>query len=220
LKEQANAGGTATATRPSTGHGDESLDLRSRILAAAIDALERGGEQAVRIRDITEGLGISVGAIYHHFHSREGLIVAARIQQFAGAAFDDNVRIRAFVEAAETPEQVLAGVLETVRRVHSPERATNRRLRAEVIGVARHNADLERALADAQRARTNEVTEVVELAQQKGFVDASLDARAVATLLQAVALGKVLDDVNGDEPVDQDAWVSVMTRVWHALTPG
>lgn len=199
-----------------TGHSD---DIRGRILRAALTSLEQGGEQSVRIRDITDALGVSVGAIYHHFGSREGLIVAARIEQFNGAMTDDAERLRQLIEESTDVDDFYARAETLTREAYGSGRAGFRRMRAEVVGVAQHNADLGQALADAQRERTNQMVEIVALAKSRGFVDPSLDDRAVATLIQALPLGLVLDDVNRDEPMEREAWFALATRLFLGLAP-
>jgi AcrR family transcriptional regulator len=59
------------------------LETRERLLMAAAAAIDKGGEAAVRIRDITEICEITAPSIYHFFGSREGLIDAAQVHQFS-----------------------------------------------------------------------------------------------------------------------------------------
>ncbi len=206
----------ATESEEVTGH---SADIRGRILRTAMAALEHGGEQSVRIRDVTEALGVSVGAIYHHFGSREGLIVAARIEQFDGAVTDDAERLEQLVREATDLDDFHTRAAMLTREAYGAERAPFRRLRAEVTGVARHHPELARALADAQRERTNHLVAIMGLAKARGFVDPSLDDRAIATLIQALPLGLVVDDINHDEPMDPEAWVTLVTRMFRSLAP-
>ncbi|HEX4319894.1 MAG TPA: TetR/AcrR family transcriptional regulator [Acidobacteriaceae bacterium] len=48
----------------------------SRILSAARDLLDRGGEDAVTMRRVAEAIGITAMAIYRHYPNREGLLNA------------------------------------------------------------------------------------------------------------------------------------------------
>ena len=66
---------------------------------------------------------------------------------------------------------------------------------------------------------TADFTSVIELAQRKGLAVADLDAQAVATFLQAVTLGLVLNDINTVSPMDPDAWYLFTDRVWEMLLP-
>ncbi|NDI01200.1 MAG: TetR/AcrR family transcriptional regulator [Actinobacteria bacterium] len=51
------------------------------VLEAAIDHIEHGGEQSVRISDISRSTGVSYGSVYHHFGDRNGLIRAAQLER-------------------------------------------------------------------------------------------------------------------------------------------
>lgn len=190
---------------------------RTRLVDLAVTALERGGEQAVKIRDVAGALGLSVGAVYHHFASREELIVAARLAQFEGAVLGDVAAVRAAVEQSNTVAALRERMHALNRAAHGADRAPFRRLRAEVVGVARHNRGLAEALSKVQAERTAELVEVATLARDKGLTRSDLDPLAVATFLQAVSLGLVLDDVNEDTPDDREAWHRFADHIYEGL---
>ena len=54
----------------------ENLDTRKKILAAALELLESGDAQAVRMADIAKKTGISRQAVYLHFKTRADLLIA------------------------------------------------------------------------------------------------------------------------------------------------
>ncbi|MFN8053363.1 MAG: TetR/AcrR family transcriptional regulator [Acidimicrobiales bacterium] len=194
---------------------------RARLVAVAVTALEKGGEGSVKIRDIAHAMGVSVGAVYHHFESREDLIVAARLAQFEGLISGDVDAIRQLADTAETVDDMRRGMRFLNRAAHSAARSDFRQLRSEVVGVARHNDGLAAALSAAQERCTAELVEVVIGLQEKGLANPALDPRAVATFLQAIALGLVLDDINTDQPMDREAWHSLTDTVYEVfLGPG
>jgi len=190
---------------------------RLGLVQAAVQALESGGEQAVRVREVAAVLGVSVGAVYHHFESREELIVAARIHQFIALASGDVEAVRELVERSATVAELRRGMHFLTRAAHSGARARYRRLRAEVAGVAGHNPHLTEALAAAQEQCTSELAAVVDDAKAKGLVRAEFDSRAVATLLQGVTLGLVLDDINLAHPAEPDAWFALVDHLYEQL---
>ena len=190
---------------------------RARLLAVAVAALEHGGEQNIKVRDMANALGVSIGAVYHHFENREGLIVAARIAQFDGLLAADVEAVRDLIDRAHTVDDLRRGMRFLTRAAHSDARARFRRIRAEVAGVALHNAELSEALAEAQDRCTTSITEIVELAQRKGLANPDLDPRAVATFLQSVSLGLVLNDINTVHPMDQEAWFAFTDRFYETL---
>ena len=85
-------------------------DTRERILAAALDLLESGPAQAVRMSDIAKRSGISRQAVYLHFPTRADLLIAVtlyvdQIKDVPGrlaasrAATTGRARLAAFIEA-------------------------------------------------------------------------------------------------------------------------
>lgn len=68
---------TATAqTVPRTAAQASERSARRRALAAALELFDAQGVEATTIEQVREAAGISVGSLYHHFRSREGLVVA------------------------------------------------------------------------------------------------------------------------------------------------
>jgi len=65
---------------------------RERIAAAATRLLARDGYAGVRTRDIAAAAGVSEGTVYHHFGSKQGVLVAVAERYgrgFASAMFED-----------------------------------------------------------------------------------------------------------------------------------
>jgi len=50
---------------------------RSRLLHAAVEIFERKGYAAASVREIVEHAGVTKPALYYHFRSKEGLLIAA-----------------------------------------------------------------------------------------------------------------------------------------------
>lgn len=190
---------------------------RARLVAVAIEALEQGGEQTIKVREVAAALGVSVGAVYHHFESREDLIVAARVAQFDGVISGDLEAIGDLVDRSDDVDTLRRGMRFLTRAAHSGARARFRRLRAELAGVAGHNPELSAALGAAQDRCTSGLTEIVEIAQRKGLVRPDLDSRSVATFLQAITLGLVLNDINPTNPVDEDAWFDLTDHLYEGM---
>jgi TetR/AcrR family transcriptional regulator len=50
--------------------------VRARLLRAAVDVFDRKGYAAASVREIVERAGVSKPALYYHFGSKEGLLLA------------------------------------------------------------------------------------------------------------------------------------------------
>ena len=54
------------------------MEERSRrIVATAIDLAEKGGFEAVRLRDVAADAEVALGTLYRRFRSKEDLLIAA-----------------------------------------------------------------------------------------------------------------------------------------------
>lgn len=61
-------------------------DLRAALIAAARAAVETGGPEAVSLRELALGLGVSTAAPYRHFRRRGDLLAAVAAEAFAELA--------------------------------------------------------------------------------------------------------------------------------------
>jgi AcrR family transcriptional regulator len=81
---------------------------RQRALAAALALFDAQGVEATTIDQVRDAAGISVGSLYHHFRSREGLVVALYedlLAQYRTTIIAELVRhsaIRALLDAFVT----------------------------------------------------------------------------------------------------------------------
>jgi AcrR family transcriptional regulator len=57
-------------------------DLRNALITAALAAVEQDGPDAVSLRDLAQGLGVSRAAPYRHFEDRDALLAAVAAQGF------------------------------------------------------------------------------------------------------------------------------------------
>ena len=65
-------------TKDSYHHGD----LKSALIAAALAVVERGGAEAVSLRELAAQLGVSRAAPYRHFADRDDLLAAVAARGF------------------------------------------------------------------------------------------------------------------------------------------
>jgi AcrR family transcriptional regulator len=61
---------------PATVAGAETVDTRQRIIDSAVDLLHRVGYGSLRVDDIAEHAGVGKGTFYHHFASKQDVLLA------------------------------------------------------------------------------------------------------------------------------------------------
>jgi AcrR family transcriptional regulator len=63
-------------------------DLRTALVAAAVDAIEEGGATAMSLRDVARRAGVTHTAAAYHFGDKAGLLAAVAIEGYRQLAAD------------------------------------------------------------------------------------------------------------------------------------
>jgi len=186
------------------------------LLEATIDALGEHGESGVRLDDILDTTGVSRSSLYHHFGDRDGLIDAARVVVFARDVDADIREIDRVLDRATTAREFREGLERVTAATQSPARRAKRMQRAYTIGASQARPELATALATEQERLTDRIATIVLGAQAKGWLRRDLDPRAVAVLVQAYTLGRVVSDIDAN-PVTPAGWDGLINVVSEAL---
>jgi len=80
---------------------------KRHILASALACFDEQGIDATTIEHIRQRADSSIGTIYHHFGSKEGLIAAL----FFVALADQQAQMEAVIEHSTTAEQTVKGII-------------------------------------------------------------------------------------------------------------
>lgn len=71
------AGGPSDAPAPVARLAANQLRRMRRIVDAAVELAEKGGFEAVRLRDVAERSDVALGTLYKYFHSKEDILLFA-----------------------------------------------------------------------------------------------------------------------------------------------
>jgi TetR/AcrR family transcriptional repressor of nem operon len=130
-----------------------------RIVSVAARAIRRSGYDGTGVADIMKEAGLTHGAFYSHFKSREAMLAEA-----AGKACAESAAVVAEVAAGAPPDQALASMLgaylsrehteqvehgcplaalgsETARQAPEVRRVTTRHVKAMIDQLARQSPD-------------------------------------------------------------------------------
>ena len=166
-----------------------------RIVNVTVAAIEAGGEPSLRVNDIARDSDVSVATLYHYFGDREGLVVAARLKQFAGSTgiyYDEFARA---MNAATTSDELASVVRGFFGQATSQASRAIRFLRAEIVGSSRTRPQLAAALREVQEDLTARLTAVFANAQERGLLRSSISARDIAEFALTIHLGSILTDL-------------------------
>jgi AcrR family transcriptional regulator len=191
------APGAALGAAPS--EGDE---LRERLLRAAAAVFARQGYDGTKIMDIVRESGLSTGAVYGRFRSKNDLLRAAIVSRTGSAARLGADRVD------RVADLIAAGVSHTDEPLTDGEA-----LRLEAYVTARREPEVAQALAEANAAFRAGVSPLVEAAQHDGTVGDDVDPDAALFLVRILHLGLLLHRGSGLPGPDPEAWHRLVGRI-------
>jgi AcrR family transcriptional regulator len=175
---------------------------RDQILGAAMRCFARDGYRATSMDDIVRESGLSVGAIYSYFASKEELfsaIAAARVEQQTAYLTELFSRPGPMADHADEAVDFFFSML------HDEEQLPYFRLMFEVWSeamksdrLAAHNLDRCAGIRDFHVWLLSE-------ARRRGELRDNVDVEATATVMMALNDGLIMQRVCGVEHVDPDA---------------
>ncbi len=109
---------TATTTRPTT-----KPDARTRLLDAAMHVIRGQGYSATTVDDICRAAGLTKGAFFHHFKSKEDLAVAtaAHFSAMAGPIPEFTCLLGTMVQEAYDTHPGIRRACDTYIGVHAAD---------------------------------------------------------------------------------------------------
>jgi len=203
-----------TGPTPAAADEDMVTDQRPttvRILDAAKALIEEHGEAGLRMNDLVDQSGTTVGSIYHFYGSREGVIEAVRADQFGQALATDGTQrdVQELVDAlnATQSREELVGLATTFLTRFFTDQATEELWQTfEIIGAARLRPGLRQSVTDVQTRLNSGYALVIEALQKRGLIRPEFDARTLAVFIQAFVLGRLLGLMDETEPLDEEKW--------------
>lgn len=195
---------------------ERSRGTRDRVLEVALEQLERGGEAAVRIDEINDRSGVSIGSIYHHFGDRDGVIAAAQLRRFSRYAEVEIASLADVVREARDRGQFRRALLQLAKGSHSALRTAERWGRIAVMASTVGREELREDVAHLQTRLTDGFQAHVAQGQARGFFRDDLDARAIAAFVEAWTVGLALNDLD-ERGVSESAWLAVVGVAIDAL---
>jgi AcrR family transcriptional regulator len=187
-----------------------SAPVMQTVLDAVAERLMSADETLIRIPEICEATGVNYGSVYHHFGSREGVIDAAYDMMFSSLAEQDVTALRLVSDAAQGFEDYVGSLQAMVGVFASgPQRRARRALRVRIVAASMMRPELKAKIGAAQVRITDELTKLVEMGQERGWLRRDMTARSVAVFLQVLLVGRTLDDISM-APISDEEWAESM----------
>jgi AcrR family transcriptional regulator len=189
----------------------EKNTTRERLLKATAAAIDKGGEGAVRIRDLTKSCNITAPSIYHFFGSREGLIDAAQAFRFSRGQRQLGDAFASAIHQCKNKTQFVELAHRFLATMFALDRRAVRNTRLNVLGNAVNRPDLSKELARVQEESNVVVGEALRYAQSKGWVRDDFNTEMFAAWLVGMVNSRRLIEMNGNHPLGEE-WDVIAKR--------
>ena len=204
----------ATVTsKPSSVPEEDPLEwedpLREQLLAAASRVFASRGYYGTKIMDIVREAGLSSGAIYGRFASKNDLLIAAMV--------------RATIKNAATPPPDARSIADFVVRSTADHRGPltdSEALQLEAFVAARHEQDVADALVLGRRRWRDLVQPFIQAARGDGTTAPDIDVESLLYFLETLHLGLFLQRGAGMQPPQPEAWDAFIERLVRGLGAG
>lgn len=187
----------------------EPAPTTERILEAAIDAIEAGGEASLRIDAVAKAAGISKPAIYYFFTDREGLVAAAQAERYRRSLLNGLAESIELTKAATSRAEFETLLPVYISVITQPIGAHRRAQRIQVLGSAVSRPALTAEVAAATEHAVELATELVRIPFDRGWADSGVDPDSIAVWWICMTHGRHLLDLVADEKRLAD---------WHEIT--
>lgn len=187
-------------------------ERRNHVIDAAMTCFSQKGFQKTTMLDVATEAGVSPGALYTYFNSKEDIIEEAALERRQSRA----VRIETaslLGGAVATIDQMLTDFYKELER---EDPASESRIRPQIWADALSNKRMKRILKNTWSDVALGLAEVVRQGQESGEIDPMLDSKAVALMLVCLGDGLVLHKLVDPETMD----VKSMDNVVQSLLSG
>lgn len=184
------------------------------VLEAVSERLMEGDEILIRIPEICESTGVNYGSVYHHFGSREGVIDAAYSLIFSRIVEEDILVLRLVNDSADTFDEYVNAIRPVLERISSgEERVARRAIRSRIVAAAITRPNLRALICLDQSRLTDELFRIADYGQKRGWMRSDVSAQSIAVLMQAVVLGRTLDDISLI-PISDEEWEQTLVALF------
>ncbi len=194
------------------------IDARTEaILDAAMKMIVQKGVHGATIEEIATEAGLSAGAIYRYFASKEDVLRAVIAQQMK----QDRALMEQAIASTDSVFRALLGAVQAVWADLKSDKAREESILGleTTLAAARQSAELGAERRLMRKAEINMLEQCVRQAQEAGEIDPAVDGRALAVMLLACHLGAHQLDLELQDGADTDALLAGVTEMLHKFAP-
>lgn len=184
---------------------------RKLLLDTAAQLLETHNPDAVTGQMVLRASEVSHGSLYHHFDDASEVVETVLTERFFARAIKDAETLEAILADAPDRESWFSRITSLTLALHVPANRIFRMRRVQLLAYAASRPRMLERLERQQGELTSRFAAIISDAQQRGWLSADVDPQAAGVLIQAVILGRVIDDVSITQ-ADPEQWDSLLAK--------
>ena len=190
----------------------EQNETRQNLIQATSDLMDLHAIEDISASMVLERAGASKSSMYHFFEDFADLLEETYIVRF-GETVAISIRvIEKIIARSTTKEEFFVALDRLTASTQDRGIASIRFSRARELARSERHEKFRKSLGELQQQLTDSLTLAFETAQEKGFLNKSIEARTGAVFIQAYTLGRIVDDITETHMNDAD-WEKLIGRI-------
>jgi AcrR family transcriptional regulator len=192
---------------------------RDRLLAAVRKLLIGHNPSDITTAMVLREANVARNTLYYHFDNHADLLDTAMLASFSEAV---NENVKAFETAlsqASSKDQFLGMVTDILQQTQTRSRRSFRIERCRLIIHAEFNRSFAAVMAAEQNRINSDFVKLFDQCREKGWMKGQVSSPAAAVFVQALTLGRVIDDVAGEKLPESD-WLEMFSGILHSAIFG
>lgn len=188
------------------------LQTASHILNVAVTELRTVGPANFSVDRVQMEAEVSRSSLYHHFSNREGLIVAATIQEIYEELNTGINELRKFAEVINSGQEIVDFIKAAIRETSSSERREKRLTRAGTFAAGRHSETVARALGETEAKNLEDFIDLLRYTKEKNLLNPREPLEGTIAVISSMLMGRIVVDFIEDKTAE-NGWVIVASDV-------
>ncbi len=190
----------------------EQNETRQNLIQATSDLMDLHALEDISAAMVLERADAAKSSMYHFFEDFSDLLEQTYIVRF-GETVAISIRvIEKIIAKSTTKEEFFVALDRLTASTQDRGIASIRFSRARELARSERHEKFRKSLGELQQQLTDSLTLAFETAQEKGFLNKSIEARTGAVFIQAYTLGRIVDDITTTHMNDAD-WEKLIGRI-------
>lgn len=178
---------------------------KQRLLDAAKKLLEEHPPGEITTAMVLQEADVARNTLYLHFENQAALIESALLSIFLDAVRAHADMLEQSLSRSKTKSEFLRHAAEIIRVSQDQDRRAFRIARCRLIAHSEKNPRFSKVLGLEQTRINDRFIKSFSELQGRGWLNPAITPAAAAILVQAVTLGRVVDDV-ASKKLEEQAW--------------